>query len=55
VGVQLVCDHCKRSVLSVVPIILAQNPTAIGGGYCFRCIAERLESEKNAIEKEKLE
>jgi hypothetical protein len=42
-GVQLVCDACKRPVLSAIPTISGQTPTAISGAICLRCLRERMD------------
>ena len=42
-GVQLICDSCKKPVLSAVPLIMSQNPTAIGGTICLVCLRKRMD------------
>jgi hypothetical protein len=42
-GIQLICDSCHKPVLSVIPIVTQQNPTAISGGICIICLREKMD------------
>jgi len=42
-GVQLVCDSCRKPVLSAIPLVLSQNPTQIGKTICLACLRKQLD------------